>query len=85
MKFIYTPCKCKCIIFIYIHVSVSVKIYKMWFLLEVGRFHNVFEDKPAKWPIAKKKNHQNIHPQLIHMTSQVALVIRIYIIKLSIK
>jgi len=26
------------------------------FLLEEGRFHNVFEDKPAKWPIAKKKN-----------------------------
>ncbi len=25
------------------------------FLLEEGRFHNVFEDKPAKWPIAKKK------------------------------
>jgi hypothetical protein len=23
-------------------------------LLEEGRFHNVFEDKPAKWPIAKK-------------------------------
>jgi hypothetical protein len=27
----------------------------MWFLLEEGRFHNVFQDKPAKWPIAKKK------------------------------
>jgi len=26
------------------------------FLLEEGRFHNVFNDKPAKWPIAKKKS-----------------------------
>jgi len=47
----------------------------MWFLLEVGRFHNVFEDKPTTWPIAKK-HHQNIHPQLIHMTSQKGLVIK---------
>jgi len=34
---------------------------KLWFLLKEGRFHNVFEDKPAKRPIAKK-NHENIHP-----------------------
>jgi hypothetical protein len=27
----------------------------MWFLIEEGRFHNVFEDEPAKWPIAKQK------------------------------
>jgi len=27
----------------------------MCFLLEMGTFHNVFQDKPAKWPIAKKK------------------------------
>jgi hypothetical protein len=27
----------------------------MWFLLEEGRFHNVFDDKPAKWHIAKEK------------------------------
>jgi len=34
-----------------------------------GEISYVFEDKPAKWPIAKKKkNHQNIHPQLLHMT-----------------
>ncbi len=47
----------------------------MWFLLEEGRFHNAFEDKPAKWPIAKKKkNHKNIHPQLIHMTLQEDMV-----------
>jgi hypothetical protein len=26
----------------------------MWFLLEEGRFHNVFEGKPAEWPSAKK-------------------------------
>jgi hypothetical protein len=38
------------------------KLYKMWFLLEEGRFYNVFDDKPSKWPIAKKKNYQNIHP-----------------------
>jgi hypothetical protein len=48
----------------------------MWFLHE-GRFHNVFDDKLAKWPIAKqkKKNHQNIQPQLIHMTLQEGLAI----------
>jgi hypothetical protein len=27
----------------------------MLFLLEEGRFHNVFDDKPAKRPIAKKQ------------------------------
>jgi hypothetical protein len=27
----------------------------MCFLLEEGRFHNVFEGKLAKWPIAKRK------------------------------
>jgi len=27
----------------------------MWFLLEEGRFHNVFDDKLTKWPIAKKR------------------------------
>jgi hypothetical protein len=46
----------------------------MCFLLEEERFHNIFEDKLAKWPIAKKKTHQNIHPQLIHMTLQEGLV-----------
>ncbi len=30
-------------------------MYKILFFLEEGRFHNAFEDKPAKWPIAKKK------------------------------
>jgi hypothetical protein len=35
-----------------------------------------FEDKPAKWPIAQKKTHQNIHPQLIHMTLQEGLIIK---------
>ncbi len=55
-----------------------ITMWKMWFLLEEGRFHNVFEDKPAKWPIAKKKkkNHQNIQPQLIHMTLQEGLIIK---------
>jgi hypothetical protein len=48
----------------------------MWILLEEGRFHNVFADKPDKWPIAKKKNHQNIHPQLIHMPLQEGLAIK---------
>jgi hypothetical protein len=48
----------------------------MCFLLEMGKFHNVFEHKPAKWPIVQKKNHQNMHPQLIHMTLQNGLVIK---------
>jgi hypothetical protein len=48
----------------------------MWFFLEEGRFHNVFDDKPAKWSIAEK-NHQNIHPQLIHMTLQDGLAIKV--------
>jgi len=47
----------------------------MWFLLEERRFHNVFDDKPAKWPIAKK-NYQDIHPQLNHMTLQESMVIK---------
>jgi hypothetical protein len=34
----------------------------MLFLLDEGRFHNVFDDKPARWPIAKKK-FQNIPQQ----------------------
>jgi hypothetical protein len=33
----------------------------MWFLLEEGRFQYVFEDKPAKWPITKKKHHNIAH------------------------
>jgi hypothetical protein len=45
-------------------------------LLEEGKFHDVFEDKLTKWPIAKKKHRQNIHPQLIHMTLQEGLVIK---------
>jgi hypothetical protein len=47
----------------------------MWFLLEEGKFHNFFENNPAKWPIAKK-NRQNICPQLIHITLQESLVIK---------
>jgi hypothetical protein len=30
----------------------------------------------AKWPIVKKQNPQNIHPQLIHMTLQEGQVIK---------
>jgi hypothetical protein len=49
----------------------------MLFLLEEGRFHNVFDDKPAKWPIAKKlKNTMKYTPTLIHMTLQEGLVIK---------
>jgi hypothetical protein len=44
----------------------------------------VLDDKPAKWPIAKKKTYQNIHPQLINMALQKGMVIK-SIIKLSIK
>jgi hypothetical protein len=46
----------------------------MWFLLEEGRFHNVFDDKPTK-PIAKK-TYQNIHSQPIHMILQEGIVIK---------
>jgi hypothetical protein len=35
-------------------------ILKIWFLLEDGRIHNVFDDKPAKWPIVKKIKNQSI-------------------------
>jgi len=42
-----------------------------------GRFHNGFEDKPAKWLIAKKKPpHQNIHPELIHLSLEDIKVIK---------
>jgi hypothetical protein len=37
-------------------------------------FHDVFGDKPIKWPIAKK-THQNMHPQLINMNLQEGVVI----------
>jgi hypothetical protein len=58
----------------------------MWFLLEVGRFHNVLENKPTKWSIAKKKKtDQNIQPT----TNSYDFAKRSghwrYIIKLSIK
>ncbi len=33
---------------------------KMRFLLEEGRIHNVLDDKPVKWPIAKKKKKKTI-------------------------
>jgi hypothetical protein len=44
--------------YIYLILHGYVKQYKyikMLFLPEEGRFHNAFEDKPAKWPIAKKE------------------------------
>ncbi len=34
----------------------------MCFLFEEGRFHNVFDDKPDKWPIAKKKKPSKYTP-----------------------
>jgi len=36
----------------------------MWFLLEEGRIHNVFEDKPAKWAIGKKKKPSKYTPTI---------------------
>jgi hypothetical protein len=48
----------------------------MWFLLGDGRLHNVFSDRPTKWPIAKKESHQNMHPQLIDMDLQKGMVIK---------
>jgi hypothetical protein len=47
----------------------------MLFLLEEGRFHNVLDDKPAKWPIAKNK-YQNTHLQLIYMTLIEGMIIK---------
>ncbi len=38
------------------------KSEKMWVLLEVGRFRNVFDDKPAKWLIAKKEKLSKYTP-----------------------
>jgi hypothetical protein len=38
--------------------------------------HNVFEDKPTKWRIAKQKPSKYKNPQLIHMTLQEGLVIK---------
>jgi len=46
----------------------------MWLLLEEGRFHNVFYDKPIKWPIAKKNSSK--YSQLIHMILQEGNVIK---------
>jgi hypothetical protein len=34
----------------------------MWLLIEEGRFHNVFEDKPAKYPLQKKKKPSKYTP-----------------------
>jgi hypothetical protein len=50
----------------------------MWFLLEEGRFHNVLQDKPAKWPIATKKKKPSKYktPQLIPMALQEGLIIK---------
>jgi hypothetical protein len=49
----------------------------------VGRFHNVFEDKPTKWPIVKIKNPSKYTPT----TNSYGFAIRSghekYIIKLS--
>lgn len=49
-------------------------IFKMWFLLGEGGFHNVFYDRPTKWPLPKK-NLRNMHPQLINMELQKGIVI----------
>jgi len=34
----------------------------MWFEFEEGRTHNVFQDKPAKWPTGKKENPSKYTP-----------------------
>jgi hypothetical protein len=31
------------------------KLYKMWFLLEEGRFYNIFDDKPSNDLLQNKK------------------------------
>jgi len=47
-------------------------------LLEEGRFHNVSDDKLAKWPIAakKKKKQKKIHPQINKKTIKKKLEIK---------
>jgi hypothetical protein len=59
----------------------------MWFLLEEGRFHNVFEDKPAKWSIAKnkKKKPSKYTPTTNSYDFARRSGHKKYIIKLSIK
>jgi hypothetical protein len=86
MKFIYTLCKYMCLISIYICVSVNVEhkmckcknqyIYMVLhnYVFWQKGFHDLFGDKPIKWPIAKK-THQNMHPQLINMNLQEGVVI----------
>jgi hypothetical protein len=62
--------------YIYIFLCELIKqCKKLLFLLEEGKFHNVFDDKPAKRPIAKRK-YQNIHLQLIYMTLQEGMIIK---------
>jgi hypothetical protein len=48
----------------------------MWILLVEGRFHNVFKDKLAKWPITEKNPSTYKNPQLIHIDLQEGLVIK---------
>jgi len=36
-----------------------------------GRFHNVFEDKPTKWPIATKKQRKKKNPTKYKFLSQM--------------
>jgi hypothetical protein len=81
VKFIYTPCKCKTIyIYIYIYIYMTlhghVKQCKQCdFDLRRGDFIMFLKISQINGPIAKK-NHQNIHPQLIHMTLQGSLVFK---------
>jgi hypothetical protein len=54
-------CKCKNK-YIYIILCSSIKQCKKCdFLLEEGRFYNVFDDKLTKWPIAKGKKSIKIY------------------------
>jgi hypothetical protein len=36
-------------------------------------FHNVFGDRPTKWSIAKEKNHQNMHLQLMDLQESMEI------------
>jgi hypothetical protein len=57
-------------------LSGCVKQQCKFFWGDKGGFHNVFGDRPIKWPIAKKKTYQNMHPQLINMDLQECMVIK---------
>ncbi len=65
--------------FTWLHVKQRkyITIKKCDFYLSRGDFIMFFKISQLNGPLQKKKkNHQNIHPQVIHMTLQEGLVIK---------